>query len=124
MATGGTSLLSGHKYINLETYRKDGSGVITPVWFAIENGKILVVTRTGTGKVKRLKNNKSVRFMPSGSRGQPKGQWTTGSASFSSSDELKRAVELRNKKYGIQAKLVGLLSHAKGDLVGIAITPE
>ena len=46
------------KYINLETYKKDGTSVRTPVWFVIDNDLIYVITRDSTGKVKRLKNKK------------------------------------------------------------------
>jgi uncharacterized protein len=42
------------KYINLETYKKNGKVVSTPVWFVIEDKKVFVITRSGTGKVKRL----------------------------------------------------------------------
>ena len=40
------------KYINLETYKKDGTSVRTPVWFVIDNDLIYVITRDSTGKVK------------------------------------------------------------------------
>jgi hypothetical protein len=43
---------------------------------------IYVVTRTETGKVKRLQNNSKVRIVPCGMRGQPKGQWLNGNATF------------------------------------------
>ena len=67
-----------YKYINLETYKKNGKSISTPVWFVIENNLIFVVTRSSTGKVKRLKNNPNVRIMPCGFRGGLKGgmgQW-------------------------------------------------
>jgi len=46
------SMLSGHAYINLETYRRNGQPVATPVWFTIDdtNKMVYVVTRTETGK--------------------------------------------------------------------------
>ena len=70
------SLLSEHQYINLETYRKNGQPVTTPVWFTIDDNKIFVVTRNKTGKIKRLQNNSKVRIVPSGIRGQPKGKFS------------------------------------------------
>ena len=53
------SLFLDQKYVNLETYKKDGTPVRTPVWFMIDNGIIYVMTREKTGKVKRLKNNQN-----------------------------------------------------------------
>jgi len=47
--------LENEKYINLETYRKNGKTVHTPVWFVISDDLVQVITREKTGKVKRLK---------------------------------------------------------------------
>ena len=71
-----------YKYINLETYKKNGKSISTPVWFVIENNLIFVVTRSSTGKVKRLKNNPNVRIMPCGFRGGPKGNGSVGLLNF------------------------------------------
>lgn len=109
------------KYINLETYRKSGQAVSTPVWFVKENNRIIVVTRSETGKVKRLRNNDRVKIMPSGMRGEPRGEWIEGKARFLDKEELVGAIKERNKKYGLQAKLAGLFSSTKGELVGISI---
>ena len=118
------SILSGQAYINLETYKRNGQAVATPVWFTIDdnNKMIYVVTRTETGKVKRLRNNSKVRIMPCGMRGQPKGEWLDGKASFATPEQMEIALKQRNKKYGLKAKLSGLFSRTKGDLIGIAIS--
>ena len=54
--------LHNKKYISLETYRKNGIPVRTPVWFVILDDTIHVITREDTGKIKRLRNNKSVKI--------------------------------------------------------------
>ena len=97
----------------------------TPVWFTIDDDKMIyVVTRTKTGKVKRLRNNSKVRIVPSSMRGQPKGEWLNGKATFATAEELERALKQRNKKYGFKARLSGLFSRTKGDLIGIKISPD
>jgi len=48
------------KYLSLESFRRDGTGVATPVWFVTENGKILVVTDDGSYKVRRIRRNPAV----------------------------------------------------------------
>jgi PPOX class probable F420-dependent enzyme len=123
LASGAQSVLSGHKYINLETFKKDGKGVVTPVWFTVDDENIFVVTRSGTGKVKRIRNNGSVRIMPSGFRGEPKGEWYDAKARFATEEELKKALDLRSKKYGFRAKIAGAFSSGKGDPVAIVIKP-
>jgi PPOX class probable F420-dependent enzyme len=109
------------KYINLETSKKNGNVVITPVWFVIEDKKVFVVTRAGTGKVKRLRNNPNVRISPCNFRGKLKGKWVNGTASFQDSLECKRIMYLRNKKYGFQSKLASLFTIGKGDFILISI---
>ena len=42
----------GEKVISLETYRRSGEAVRTPVWFLEEDGIIYVHTDDSTGKVK------------------------------------------------------------------------
>ena len=116
------SLLSGHQYINLETYRKSGQAVATPVWFTVDGNKVFVVTKSGTGKVKRLRNNQKVRVVPAGMRGEPKGEWSDAQARFATPEEFELAMKLRGKKYGIKARLAGFFSSGKGELVGITIT--
>jgi len=39
------------KYINLETYKKDGTSIRTPVWFVIDNDLIYIITRDIIGNV-------------------------------------------------------------------------
>ena len=111
-----------HKYINLETYRKSGKAVCTPVWFVTDNDAIYVVTTKETGKIKRLQNNQSVRIAVCGFRGELKGEWVSGTAKFAESSESERAMKLRKKKYGLQARLVGALVARKGEPVVIAIS--
>ena len=45
------------EYINLITYRKDGSSVTTPVWVAPHDNSLVVTTSLNAGKVKRVRNN-------------------------------------------------------------------
>ena len=104
--------LAKHKYINLETYKKSGQPVRTPVWFMIDNNLIYVVTSADTGKAKRLRNNPSVRIVPSSYNGEPKGEWNDGRARFAEGSEAERAIQLRKKKYGLQARLAGMFRGA------------
>jgi uncharacterized protein len=122
MSSDPVSTLSQYRYIKLETLKRNGEGVATPVWFTIDGRKISVVTRNQTGKVKRLRNNPNVRVVPCGMRGQLKGQWYNGKASLANQEELDNALSLRNKKYGFRARLAGILSRTKGQLVGINIS--
>jgi uncharacterized protein len=118
----GISRFSGHQYIVLETYRRNGQAVATPVWFTTDGNKIFVVTRSETGKIKRLRKNSKVRIVPSGMRGRPKGEWLNGKGVLATPEELEHTLKQRNNKYGFKARLSGLFSRTKGKLVGIVIS--
>ena len=109
------------KYINLETYKKDGTSVRTPVWFVIDNDLIYVITRESTGKVKRLKNNHDVRIVLCSFKGEPKNEWIKGIAQKVAGEEAEKAIKLRKKKYGFSARLTGLFSSQKGNPIVYSI---
>ena len=109
------------KYINLETYKKDGTPVRTPVWFVIDNDLIYVITRDSTGKVKRLKNNQDVRIVSCSFKGEPKNEWVKGKTEMITGEEADKAIKLRKKKYGMSARLIGLFTSQKGNLVVYSI---
>jgi len=107
------------KYINLETYKKDGTPIRTPVWFVIDNDLIYVITMESTGKVKRLKNNQEVRIVPCSFKGKPKNGWVKAKAEKITGEEADKAIKLRKKKYGMSGRLVSLFR--KGNLTVYSI---
>ena len=72
-------VLDQEPYISLETFRRSGKGVETPVWFAIVDGKLYVVTDGTSAKVKRLRATKRIRIAPCNLRGTVTGDWFDGS---------------------------------------------
>jgi uncharacterized protein len=84
MGRNNISQFSNQKCINLETYRKNGQAVQTPVWLVVEGDVIYIRTDKNSGKIKRTRNNPHVRITPSSARGQPKGEWIDGEARIAS----------------------------------------
>jgi len=109
------------KYINLETYKKNGTTIRTPVWFVIDKDLIYVITRDSTGKVKRLRNNQDVRIVSCSFKGEPKNEWIKGKAEMITGEEADKAIKLRKKKYGMFARLTGIFTSQKGNLVVYSI---
>ena len=72
-------VLEHEPYISLETFRRSGRGVETPVWFANVDGKLYVVTDCTSAKVKRLRATKRIRVAPCNLRGTVTGDWFDGS---------------------------------------------
>lgn len=97
----------GHKYLNLETFRKSGEGVRTPVWFAAAApeagegtaGTLYVYTIGNTGKVKRIRNNPRVRIAPCDMRGGLQGEWVEARAEILRGEEAAHGMRLLNRKY-------------------------
>lgn len=50
------------RYLSITSYKRDGRGVATPVWFVVRDGKLLVETDAASGKVKRIRRNPQVRI--------------------------------------------------------------
>ena len=113
--------LLDQKYINLETYKKDGTSIRTPVWFVIDKDLIYVITRDSTGKVKRLGNNQNVRIVPCSFKGEPKNDWVKGKTEMITGEEADKAIKLRKKKYGMFARLIGIFTSQKGSLIVYSI---
>jgi hypothetical protein len=95
------------KYLNLETFRKNGIGVCTPVWFAQDVCHstpsvtvFYVYSEAEAGKVKRIRNNPKVRIAPCTMRGNLTGAWVDARAHIAEGGQASHAQELLRKKYG------------------------
>ena len=93
------------KYISLETFRKNGQGVKTPVWFVLHNDAFYVYTEADSWKVKRIRNNPRVRVAVCTIRGTVKGPWLDATATLVEGDERHAADKLLNRKYFLKAVL-------------------
>jgi PPOX class probable F420-dependent enzyme len=113
--------MKSEKYISLETYRKNNQSVKTPVWFVVKDDLLYIVTRSQTGKVKRLRNNLNVKFALCTMKGKITGEWISGVAKILDENQTKEAVEMRDKKYGFMAKIAKFLSKSKGGFFAFTI---
>ena len=113
--------IKSEKYISLETYRKNNQAVQTPVWFVVKNDLMYVVTRSQTGKVKRLQNNLKVKFALCNIKGKVSGEWIGGTAKILTDSEIKEAVKMRDQKYGFMAKIAKFVSKSKGEFFAFSI---
>ncbi len=98
---------AGQKYLNLETFKKNGTGVKTPVWFAADpsasldsnDAKLYVYTIGVSGKVKRIRNNPRVKIAPCDMRGNVLGEWVEARAEIVTGEEDARGTQLLKTKY-------------------------
>lgn len=107
------------KHFSLETFRKNGAGVRTPVWFAegpSAQARVTyyVYTLPDSGKVKRIRNNPRVRIAPCNMRGDVKGEWVEARARFCAEGEAARGQELLIDKYGMAKRIGDFFSRLRG----------
>ena len=93
--------IQGRKYISLITFRKVGTAVHTPVWFAEDGDKLYVMTRSDSGKYKRIRNNPRVRIAPCTARGKLTGPEFFGKARILPPEDWPRARQMINRKYWV-----------------------
>lgn len=122
MSSDKLSQFEGEQYINLETYRKNGNAIATPVWFAEDGAELYIYSLADAGKVKRIRNNPRVRVAICDMRGKLKGEWVDGRARILRGDEADKGQRLLDKKYGLIKKIGNVFSKLmKRERTGIAI---
>lgn len=102
-------------YIALETFKKNGQGVNTPVWVTKEGNKLFVMTDAGSWKAKRIRNNSRVRVAKSDFRGSPQSDWREAEAHILENLDAWQKMETRMKaKYGYQYRIWALMNRLQG----------
>jgi PPOX class probable F420-dependent enzyme len=114
------------------SYRHDGRGVATPVWFAQRDGRLLVETDAAFGKVKRIRRNPQVRVAVCTAGGRLRGEQVPPVAEILPGSEISAVERLIAEKYRfdmiifrplrfIQTRLH--LGHPRTEPVILRITP-
>lgn len=122
----GFGILAGQQFMSLTTYRKNGEGVSTAVWFAEKGGKLYVYTQATTGKVKRLRHTARVTVAPCDRSGKVFGTAVaTGEARLlDDAQERQSADAALNAKYGFLKRLLSFIAKVRGnESAYIEITP-
>jgi uncharacterized protein len=99
MASQIPSAIHNQKYISLKTFRKNGVGVATPVWFGEDSGNLYVMTRSDMGKTKRIRNNPKVTAAPCTMRGKVTGPEFPATARILPPEEFAHGRGTISRKY-------------------------
>ncbi len=90
------------EFLSLETYRKNGETIKSPMWFAQDNDALYLWTMADTSKVKRIRNNPHVNIAPCKRMGEVTGEWMTAHATIDDSPIMVAQVEaMLLKKIGL-----------------------
>ncbi|MGX1135316.1 PPOX class probable F420-dependent enzyme [Streptomyces glaucescens] len=122
-----TTRLGAGKYLLITSYRRNGTGVDTPVWVVEDDGALGVWTVADSWKVKRIRNNARVRVAPCDVRGNRTGDALEATAEICDAATTARYRALIARKYGVLGRLTLLgsrLRRGADGTVGIRIRLE
>lgn len=102
--------LAESRYALLRSFRRDGTPVDTPIWFAVDDGGLLFRTKVGP-KTRRLAARRDVELAACDYRGRlrPGATTVTGHATVLSGAEAERANRVLHRRYGWQWNIVPLI---------------
>ncbi|MEU1598137.1 PPOX class F420-dependent oxidoreductase [Streptomyces sp. NPDC005708] len=118
--------LATGKYLLITSYRKNGTGVATPVWVVRDGDALGVWTTADSWKVKRIRARADVLVGPCDVRGNPTGDQVPAIAELTDAPATARYRQLIARKYGILGRLTLLgsrLRRGEQGTVGIRVTP-
>ncbi|WP_369229919.1 PPOX class F420-dependent oxidoreductase [Streptomyces sp. R21] len=118
--------LGSGKYLLITSYRKNGTGVATPVWVVRDGEALGAWSAADAWKVKRIRNRPDVLVGPCDLRGNPTGDPIPATAVILGPAETAEYRRLLARKYGLIGRLTLLgsrLRRGASGTVGIRISP-
>jgi PPOX class probable F420-dependent enzyme len=117
--------LREHKYALLVTFRKDGTAVPTPVWFALlDDRRFVTHTEERTAKVRRIRRDPRARVFPCDPRGKPLGPGVEATARIlESAEEREQAEAGLDRHYGRTRRIYDKVMVDQRDMVYLELAP-
>lgn len=115
------------RHVSLVTYRKNGTGVATPVWHVVHGGELFVVSEADAWKVKRIRNDSRAMVTVCSIRGKiaPGAASAHGTARLLGPAETETVRTLLARKYILSRMgnwFAKLLRVRRPPMIGIALT--
>jgi uncharacterized protein len=104
------SALGDARYALLRSFRRDGTPLDTPIWFAMDGDTLVFRTKVGP-KTKRLTARPDIQLRACDHRGRvrPGAVTVAGHATLLSGADAERANRLLHRRYGWQWNIVPLI---------------
>ncbi|ORW97408.1 PPOX class F420-dependent oxidoreductase [Mycolicibacter terrae] len=98
------------RYALLRSFRRDGSAVDTPIWFALDGDTVVFRTKIGP-KTRRLALRPDVELVPCDYRGRcrPDAAPVAGRATILGGDEAEAANRTLHRRYGWQWNVIPMI---------------
>jgi PPOX class probable F420-dependent enzyme len=114
MTTTEWQTLTKARYLNLESLKRDGTAVRTPLWFAPDaDGTFYIYSQAEAYKVKRLRRTPACRVAACDMRGNVSGPWLEARAEILSGAAAAHGMALLDRRYWPWKQMLGLLGRLR-----------
>jgi PPOX class probable F420-dependent enzyme len=97
------------RYLSVTSFKRDGTGVATPVWFVSDGSRLFALTDLHSAKVRRIRRNPRVLIAPCRADGRLRGEPVPAQAEvLTSTEELERVQKLLMERYKLSYRVVML----------------
>ncbi|HET6570028.1 MAG TPA: PPOX class F420-dependent oxidoreductase [Solirubrobacterales bacterium] len=108
--TADSEALFPGRYLSVTSFKRDGTGIATPVWFVSDGGQLFALTDLHSAKVRRVRRNSHVLVAPcrvdGKLRSEPVSAWAEV---LTATPELERVQKLLLERYKLTYRLVMLM---------------
>jgi PPOX class probable F420-dependent enzyme len=96
------------RYLSVTSFRRDGMGVATPVWFVSDGSRLFALTDAHSAKVRRIRRDPQVLVAPCRANGKLlRSEPLVGHAEvMTATEDLERVQELLMDRYKISYRVV------------------
>jgi len=122
------------KYLSVTSFKRDGTGVATPVWFVSDGRRLFALTDLHSAKIRRIRRNPRVLVASCRPDGKLRSEPVPARAEvLTATQELERVQRLLIERYKLSYRLVMLIYRlgrrlrgqgSVADGAGLAITVE
>lgn len=118
--------LARHRHAQLTSYKRDGTPIGTPVWFAVEGDRVFVRAGRSTWKWRRVRNVPECELAPSTMRGKEKGDAIPLRGRILEGAEADHASRVLRRRYKIGHGVLVPLAHKlmRTDAVHMELVPR
>jgi uncharacterized protein len=97
------------RYLSLTSFKRDHSGVATPLWFVSDGSRLLALTDLRSAKVRRIRRDGHVLVAPCGPDGKLRGKPIPARAEvLTDTADLERVQALLMERYKLTYRVVML----------------
>jgi PPOX class probable F420-dependent enzyme len=122
------------RYLSVTSFKRDGTGVATPLWFVSDGRRLFALTDLHSAKVRRMRRNPHVLVASCRANGKLRSEPLPAHVEIlTDTPELERVRKLLIKRYKISYRLVMLIyrlgrrlrgERSRADGAALAITVE